>query len=281
MDEVFARMGRMLNVDAMLVVSANQLSAEYFRESPVAPDQVRIDATIGARLISTKGTAIWTKDRSDTGFGFNRSDATSFLVSLARALADLMPGGSVPVNLTAPASSAVPNSPLPALPNSPCAPRVNSADIPGIASADTWRDTLRLQLSPLVSSSGNVRPLEVKSDALNASLDGDILIVPTRIANGHAKPATGVAGMVVRNHQNRTFDLGEKVYITGLTVKDKAIEATLASQTLRPSLVGGQMVSKPYKGVIQWDFEPGQLHFMSRSELFAMINRTLSFEKCS
>jgi hypothetical protein len=105
MDEIFARMGRMLNVDAMLVVSANQLNAEHYRESAVAPDQVRIDATIGARLVGTNGIAIWTRDRSETGFGFDRSDATSFLVSLARSLAELIPGATVPTNNAIPVSS--------------------------------------------------------------------------------------------------------------------------------------------------------------------------------
>lgn len=282
MDEIFARMGRMLNVDAMLVVSANQLNAEHYRESAVAPDQVRIDATIGARLVGTNGIAIWTRDRSETGFGFDRSDATSFLVSLARSLAELIPGATVPTNSAIPVSSpSSTRAKLPAFLNSPCGPRELTSDIPGVASARNWRDSLRLQLLPLVSSNAHLNPLEVKSDAINASLGSDLLIVPTRIVNGQTKPATGVAGMVVRKHQNRTFDLGEKVYITALSVKERSIEASLASQTPRSGVVNGEPVKSPYKGLIQWDFEPGQLHFMSRPELFMILNATLSFEKCS
>ena len=143
---------------------------------------------------------------------------------------------------------------------------------PASLEAQSWRDSLRTQLSETIMTATATsdrlrvtRPgtvLEVRADGISASPGADGTFLTTHYRNGQVEQARGLAAAIADKKTNRDLTVGERVYVLDLDVNDNAVRMQLLTLATNQITVNGNTRGTRYKAMLQFDFPRDSLRAM-------------------
>lgn len=159
---------------------------------------------------------------------------------------------------------------------------------PASLKAQSWRDSLRTQLSELIkpatATSDRLRVtrpgtvLEVRADGISASPGADGTFLTTHYRNGQVEQARGLAAAIAAKKTNRDLTLGERVYVLDLDVNEDAIRMLLLTLSTNQIAVNGNTRQTRYKAMLQFDFPRDSLRAMEFDRVKEHIASVLRVE---